>query len=87
MESSPAVGHGKSVVQGRILSLIDHGTIVQMLILTDDGRLCNVHWDHRMFYNMVQSLGCVPGKGERVIIHGEPYEETVEFPDLIEDEP
>ena len=73
-------------VQGTVSSIIDHGTIVQMLILTDDGRLRNIHWDHRMFYNMIESLGCIPGKGERVIVHGEPFEETVEFPDL-EDEP
>jgi len=86
MQSCSVSGQSKEIIQGTIQGILNHGTIVQMLIETDDERIYPVNWDHRMFSHLVEGLGRLPAKGERVIVHGEPYEETVEFPDL-EDEP
>jgi len=86
MQSCSVSGQGEGIIQGSIQTIGNHGTIVQMMVMTDDGNLYPVSWDHRMFSHLVESLGRLPTKGERVIIHGEPFEEWVEFPDL-EDEP
>ena len=78
----------EQTVQGKVESVVNHGTIIQMLIVTDEGRLYPVNFDHRMFYNMWEDLGGVDLKGQRVIVHGEQFaDQTVEFPDLIDDDP
>jgi len=87
MESRTSVEAQESAIKGEIQSIINHGTIVQMLIKTDDGSICYVNFDHRCFRSMVEDMGTVNLKGQRVIIHGEPFEQSVEFPDLMEDEP
>lgn len=72
-------------VQGKVESVIDHGSIVQILVITDQGRLYPVNFDHRMFYSMWEDLGRVNLKGQRVVVHGEQFEDqNVEFPDLEE---
>lgn len=76
----------ESTVEGKVSSVVDHGTIVQLMVEKDDGGVYPVNFDHRMFFNMVENLGRIPSKGERVIVHGEPFEQWLEFPDL-EDEP
>ncbi len=77
----------EQVVQGKVESVTDHGSIIQMLVITDQGKLYPVSFDHRMFYNMWEDLGRVNLNGQKVIVHGEQFEgQTVEFPDL-EDEP
>ncbi len=77
----------EQVVQGKVESVIDHGSIIQLLVITDKGRLYPVNFDHRMFWNMWEGLGRVNLKGQKVIVHGEQFvDQSVEFPDL-EDEP
>ncbi|TKJ40964.1 hypothetical protein CEE36_08845 [candidate division TA06 bacterium B3_TA06] len=87
MDDQTVVEEQESVISGKVESVIDHGTIIQMLVKTDDGSIRYVNWDHRMFFNMAECIGHIPRKGEFVIIHGEPFEQSVEFPDLMEDEP
>jgi hypothetical protein len=70
-------------IQGKVESVIDLGSIVQMLVVTDQGRLYPVSFDHRMFFNMWEDLGRVNLKGQRVVVHGEQFvDQRVEFPDL-----
>lgn len=76
----------ESTVEGKVSSVVDHGTIVQLMVEKDDGGVSPVNFDHRMFYNMWEDLGRVNLKGQKVIVHGEPFEQWLEFPDL-EDEP
>ena len=83
MESCSVVEQGRSVVQGRVQSIIDHGTIIQMLVVTEEGGLYPVDFDHRMFFNMWENLGGVDLNGRRVVVSGERFvDQRVEFPDL-----
>lgn len=86
MEKCPVTGQSEPAIHGKIQAILDYGTIVQMLVKTDEESIYTVNWDHRMFSHLVEGLGRLPGKGERVIVHGEPFEQWLEFPDL-EDEP
>lgn len=88
MEDQMTVDQQESTVFGKVQSIIDHGTIVQMLVVTDEGRLYPVNFDHRMFFHMWEDLGRVNLTGQKVIIHGEQFvDQRVEFPDLMEDQP
>ncbi len=87
MDDQTVVEQQETAIPGKVESIIDHGTIIQMLVKTDDGSIRYVNFDHRMFYNMWEDLGRVNLKGQKVIVHGEPFEQSVEFPDLMEDEP
>jgi hypothetical protein len=71
------------IIQGTVKSILNHGTIIQMLVITDEGRLYPVNLDHRMFFSMWEDLGRANLKGQRIIIHGEQFiDQRVEFPDL-----
>lgn len=72
-------------VEGKISSVVDHGTIVQLMVEKKEGGIYPVNFDQRMFWSMWDDLGRIPLKNRRVVVHGDPYNQYVEFLDL-EDE-
>lgn len=49
-------------MRGKIISCIDHGSIVQILIRTEEGGLESIVMDHRCFWNMVEEKHDIRGK-------------------------
>lgn len=48
-------------MKGKIISCIDHGSIVQILIKTEEG-LESIVMDHRCFWNMIEVKQDIKGK-------------------------
>jgi len=48
-------------MKGEIIDCINHGTLIQVLIKTEDG-LGSIPMDHRCFWHMVEVKGDIKGK-------------------------
>lgn len=48
-------------MKGQIINCVNHGTLVQVLVKTEDG-LESVPMDHRCFWHMVEAKGDIRGK-------------------------
>lgn len=44
-------------MHGKITELVNQGTIIQVMVVTDAGRLLPVNFDHRMFRHLVEGRG------------------------------
>lgn len=47
---------------GKIIDVVNQGTIVLVLLLTDDQRIIDVAFDHRCFQWLLQGECCQPGE-------------------------
>lgn len=72
-------------MHGTITDLNNEGTIVQVFVTTDDGRLVPVNFDHRMFRHMAEARGATRREdliGQGVTVGaGGPLGETLQFDD------
>ena len=48
-------------MRGKVISCIDHGSIVQLFLRTEEG-LESIIMDHRCFWNMIQAKSDITGK-------------------------
>ncbi len=69
---------------GRVVGVVDSGTIVTLLVHLDEGGLYPVHFDHRPFYHMVDDLDLSPVEltGKYIEIIPADDGERVRFPEL-----
>lgn len=44
-------------ITGTVVEVIDHGTIVTVLLATEEGKLEHIHFDHRRFQHMLEAEG------------------------------
>lgn len=76
--------------EGKIIGGEDHGSIIRVIVRTDEGEARAVNFDQRMWGHIVEDLagqqGIQPGGdvrvgGRRVRVCGPEFEQTIEFLD------
>ena len=50
------------MITGTVVQVMDHGTIVQVLIRNDAGVIHPVNFDHRQFWHMYEAEGTLVGR-------------------------
>jgi len=68
-------------MRGVITEVEDHGTIVQLLVRDERGKICPVNFDHRMFRHAVEARGAARIVGQAVTVERRETGETLVFDD------
>ena len=68
-------------MHGVITEVVDHGTIVQVLVCAERGQIWPVNFDHRMFRDVVEARGPARIVGQAVTVERRETGETLVLDD------
>ena len=68
-------------MHGVITQIEGHGTIVQLLVRGERGKICPVNFDHRMFRHVVEARGAERIVGQAVTVERRETGEMLVFDD------
>ena len=67
----------RPALEGYVVNIVDHGTIVQVWVRTDDGGLKPVNFDHRSFAILWEREGNIIGRDVAFHRDDEPWLEVL----------